>query len=151
MPVDRLVVFTLAANRFAIRLGEVAGVAEPAGVRRIPGQSGPVIGLTRWRGRILTVLDLSRLLGVDARPRRGSLVRLRPPFDRTALWIPAPIEIRTAVVQEESTTVEEPSPVSPGEHDEVAPRLLDTRTLLTAAAAEVRHRGWAQGGMDGPS
>jgi hypothetical protein len=138
MPVDRLLVFTLGASRFALRLGEVAGVMEPAGIRRIPDAAGPVLGLCEWRGRILTVLDLPRLLGAEPSAGLGSLIRLRPPFQRTAFWIPVSVAIGTGILEEEEEEEEEAESRPPERGPQ--PRLLETPALLAAAAAEVRDR-----------
>ena len=47
-----------------------------------------MIGLTEWRGEILTVLDLAPLLGIEATDEPRQLARLAYPLERTALAIP---------------------------------------------------------------
>jgi hypothetical protein len=43
---------------------------------------------------VLTVVDASRLLGADP-IREGVLVLLERPLDRTALYVPSPVRVRT--------------------------------------------------------
>jgi purine-binding chemotaxis protein CheW len=55
--------FTVGRERFALESRFVFAVIQLADLVPLPGATVPVIGLTRWRGDVLTVLDLRRVLG----------------------------------------------------------------------------------------
>ena len=85
--------FELAGRGYALDLTHVAGVAECGPVRPVPGAPSAVVGLVEWRGRILTLVDLPRLL---QRPRAvgpPSVIRLAPPFEQIALLLRAPLQV----------------------------------------------------------
>jgi chemotaxis signal transduction protein len=103
--------FELGGVDYALPLCAVSGVAECGALRAIPGAPPPVLGVTEWRGHLLTVLDLPRLLGHTRPPGRALLVRLAPPLAALAFHLPATVRIAAAAV-------------------EPAPTLLDAPTLL---------------------
>ena len=74
-PADSVVV-RLGAGRFAVALAEVAEVGKVPAVTRIPGAPGWVAGVVNWRGRILAVLDLGRLLGAEEGTEGATTARL---------------------------------------------------------------------------
>ncbi|MDQ6831633.1 MAG: chemotaxis protein CheW [Gemmatimonadota bacterium] len=60
-----LITFTLAGERFAAETRSVLEVFRLADLTTLPGAQAPVLGLTAWRGRLLTVLDLRAALGIS--------------------------------------------------------------------------------------
>ena len=54
--------FSLARERFAIPSRYVFAVFALAEMVPLPGATTPVVGLTRWRGDVLTLLDLRRFV-----------------------------------------------------------------------------------------
>ncbi|MGH7719195.1 MAG: chemotaxis protein CheW [Gemmatimonadaceae bacterium] len=63
------IAFTLAGQRYAIESRFVVEVFHLSELARLPGGergggSGPAVGLTGWRGRLLTILDLRQVLGL---------------------------------------------------------------------------------------
>jgi hypothetical protein len=80
---------TLVRRRHWLGLSHVAGVAPPCDLWRVPGAPDAVLGLAEWRGSVLTVLDLPRLVGEGVACPRPWLVRLAPPLDHVALACPA--------------------------------------------------------------
>jgi hypothetical protein len=90
---ERRLVFDLGAGRYGLRLETISGVAELSSWRPVPGAPPGVLGLTEWRGRPLTVLDLPSLL--EERHGKGapSLIRLAAPFDHLALYVPAGLRV----------------------------------------------------------
>lgn len=58
-----VVVFRLGAARYALPMAAVAEVGRWIAPTRVPGAPEWVTGLANWRGRVLPVLDLRRLLG----------------------------------------------------------------------------------------
>jgi chemotaxis signal transduction protein len=58
-----MLVFSLGRERFAVPSSYVFAVFPLSELVPLPGATPPVVGLTRWRGDVLTVLDLRRLVG----------------------------------------------------------------------------------------
>lgn len=56
---SEVIVFHVGEETYAVPLENVVEVARGAGITPLPGAERPVIGVTGWRGRILTVLDVS--------------------------------------------------------------------------------------------
>lgn len=54
--------FSLAREQFALPSRYVFAVFPLAELVPLPGATPPVVGLTRWRGDVLTILDLRRLI-----------------------------------------------------------------------------------------
>jgi len=71
-------VLRLGGNRYALAAGSVREVFRLAGLTPLPGAEPPVAGLTLWRGRLLTLLDARRALGlsIDALNDLGRVVVL---------------------------------------------------------------------------
>jgi purine-binding chemotaxis protein CheW len=59
-----LVVFALADEVYALESHYVVEVLRLSSLAFLPGATPPVLGLTTWRGGLLTVLDLRPLLGL---------------------------------------------------------------------------------------
>ncbi|MGA2383536.1 MAG: chemotaxis protein CheW [Gemmatimonadales bacterium] len=57
--------FVLADERYAIESRFVVAVFPLADLALLPGAKAPVLGVTAWRGGLLTVLDLRPLLGLS--------------------------------------------------------------------------------------
>lgn len=60
------IVVRLGSSTYAFELASVAEVGRVPSVTRVPGLPAWLAGVANWRGRILPVLDLRPLLGVDA-------------------------------------------------------------------------------------
>lgn len=75
----------LPGGRYSLRFAEVAGIAPPRELRTVAAAPDAVLGLADWRGSILTVLDLARLLEEGRVGDRPWLIRLAPPLDHVAL------------------------------------------------------------------
>ena len=72
---------------------DVGGLANCGPLRRVPGTPAAVLGLTEWRGTLLTVLDLPRMLGAPASAAEPCLVRLAPPLRGVAFYLPAVVRV----------------------------------------------------------
>jgi purine-binding chemotaxis protein CheW len=59
------VTFTLSRERYAIPARYVFAVFRLGSLVRLPGATRPVAGLMRWRGDILTLLDVRGLVGAS--------------------------------------------------------------------------------------
>ena len=126
MSVNRFLTFECSGQRYGLSLSEITAVDHLGTLRRIPGTSPEVLGLASRRGRILTVLDVSLLL--DAGPcGKGVILMLDPPAERTALYVPSPVRIRSV-----SKRLDD----SPGT-DETGARvsILEVRALVDAGRA----------------
>jgi purine-binding chemotaxis protein CheW len=62
-----VVSFSVARERFAIESRFVFAVFHLNDLVPLPGARAPVVGVTRWRGDVLTVLDLRRVVGGSGR------------------------------------------------------------------------------------
>lgn len=60
---EELLTFRLARETYAVETRYVYAVFRLADITPLPGAEPPLYGLTPWRGDVLTVLDLRRLLG----------------------------------------------------------------------------------------
>jgi chemotaxis signal transduction protein len=55
--------FSLGRERYAVEAGYVFAVFRLESLTPLPGARPPVAGVTRWRGDVLTVLDIRSLVG----------------------------------------------------------------------------------------
>ncbi|MEP6494833.1 MAG: chemotaxis protein CheW [bacterium] len=55
--------FTVGRERYAVGSRFVFAAVQLVDLVRLPGATAPVLGVTRWRGDILTVLDVRRAVG----------------------------------------------------------------------------------------
>ena len=71
--------FDLAAQRFGVDVGAVREIVRDQAMTRVPLAPAAVSGLVNLRGRIVSVIDLRRCLGLEAAGagRAASLVVLR--------------------------------------------------------------------------
>lgn len=58
-----MLAFSVGRERYAVESRYVFAVARLTDLVPLPGARIPVVGLTRWRGDVLTVLDLRRVVG----------------------------------------------------------------------------------------
>ncbi len=125
---DLLLVVRLGDARYALPLSAVSEVSECGPLRPVPRAPEGVLGLTERHGRVVTVLDLARLVGRPAAPGATCLVRLASPLDHLALAVPSsPRHVTLA----DGSTPEE------AEVREPPPVLLDPERLLVAAESGI--------------
>ncbi|HEX4825652.1 MAG TPA: chemotaxis protein CheW [Candidatus Polarisedimenticolaceae bacterium] len=87
-----LLFFHLDSGPYALRLDAVAEVVRSGTLHPVPLAGPAVRGLAERRGRPLAVIDLPRVLDDRSPEIPGAhLVRLAPPLEGTALWIPAEV------------------------------------------------------------
>ena len=67
-------------------LDRVAGVDDPGEMRIVPGAPPSVVGLTEWRGRVVTVLDLAILTGTAAFSRSQPERSVSDQWSSRGLW-----------------------------------------------------------------
>ena len=90
---DRLLTFRAGSRDYAIPLHHVSGLADCGMVRTVEGTPPEVLGISEWRGRLLTVLDLPGLLGEPESFGPMCLIRLSGTMTCTALRVPAPVTL----------------------------------------------------------
>ena len=93
--------FVLTFERAGLRLGlageRIADVAPDCPVQPVPGAPAGVAGVVLERGRLLTVIDVDRQLGIVTSGDEDTyLVRLRPPLAHVALRVAADIHLEPA-------------------------------------------------------
>lgn len=71
---ETAIVLRVGDARYALSMTAVAEVARVPPVTRVPGAPDWVAGVANWRGRILAVVDLRRVLGAPAGAAAGRLV-----------------------------------------------------------------------------
>jgi purine-binding chemotaxis protein CheW len=89
MPAERLLRFPLGRETFALRLPDACYLAEVDLPAPVPLAPPEIAGLAEVRGRVVTLVDLAQLAGVEASPvpRRRALI-LAPPRSHLALLLP---------------------------------------------------------------
>ena len=139
-PEEQHLVFALGSGLHALNLKAISGVADAGVVRNVPRAPVAVLGLAEWRGRLITVIDLPHLLGESCDPGCASLVRLAPPLDHLAFFVPARVEVRSL-----DTT---PSPES-GKGEGKTPRILEPGDLLARIESDLVPRESSTARLDG--
>jgi purine-binding chemotaxis protein CheW len=122
MPAERLLRFPLGSELFALRLEDAQHLAEIDPPTPVPLAPAPIAGLADVRGRIVTVIELARLVGLPPpeRSRRLALL-LAPPRGHLALFLGDSVDV--LVTDLARARLEEPA----GEDAESRP----LRSLLT--------------------
>lgn len=93
---QRVLLLELKRERYALSLDAVAGLGEPGPIRKVHGAPRAVLGLVEWRGRLLTVVDLPRLVDDEGCPGAPCIVRLGTPLDNLALYVPGSVKLAPA-------------------------------------------------------
>ncbi|HKY33010.1 MAG TPA: chemotaxis protein CheW [Candidatus Polarisedimenticolia bacterium] len=92
--------FHLGKETFGLPLEQVREIAVVDRVAPVPLAPEAILGVMNLRGRVITLLDVGRLVGRPLAPPRGPLDRLAlvlaAPHEHLALYVHAPVEIGTA-------------------------------------------------------
>jgi chemotaxis signal transduction protein len=95
---EPILTFEARAEWYGVPAREVLEVAQLRGVRPVPRAPGGVAGLAEIHGRIVTLIDLDRMLSGTA-PEPGASgfgVVLAPPLDHLGLLIRSAIDVAPA-------------------------------------------------------
>lgn len=92
----RTLTFRAGGRPFAIDARAVLAVQPGTGLAPAPGAPEGVLGIAAFRGEVVTVLALPGVEGPAPAGEDGSIVRLAPPREHLALWIPAPVALADA-------------------------------------------------------
>jgi len=95
---ERLLLFRIGGKYHGLMLASIAALSPPGRIRRVRPSTPGVLGITEWRGRLLTVLDLSLLLEADETSPPLSLIHLATPFERTTLYLAGPVRLEACDV-----------------------------------------------------
>ena len=140
---ERLLLFDIASRRYAVREGVVAGLVECGPVRPVPGAPAAVIGLTDWRGHVMTLIDLHRILGGAPEQGRPCIMRLAAPLERTAFRIHTSlrlVEMRVAPVEAAGAERAAPGVECRFEHEGRLVCLLDPQAIVRRLSTETGER-----------
>jgi len=92
---NRILRFRLGDAWFGIRLEYVSGLLGDGPIRKVAGTPAPVLGLGRYRGHLLTVLDLPALLKIRPESNEVCLIRLNGANRNTALRVPSKVRMES--------------------------------------------------------
>ena len=99
---NRLILFNLQGERYALRLGDVAEVMEPPPIYPIPRAPRFLHGIMNLHGNLVSVLDLADFLKGSRRNSQGQLLALDSRIASLALLVESVESVRSEdVVQEE--------------------------------------------------
>lgn len=134
---ERILVFRLEDGLHGLRVNDISGIASCEVLRELPGAPAGVRGLAEWRGSVLTVLDLPCDWGRVEQDEPACLIRLAPPLEQTALYVPATVQLtenRFEVHAEETETGTRSGWLCNGEPI----TLLDPTEIVCRLEAEMR-------------
>jgi purine-binding chemotaxis protein CheW len=104
---NRLIIFTLQGEYYALRLGDVAEVMEPPILYPIPRAPHYFTGIMNFHGNLVSVIDLADLLKGNPRDPQGQLLVLDTRIANLALWVESVESVRPAeVIHEEQGSSE---------------------------------------------
>jgi chemotaxis signal transduction protein len=92
---ESIITFTSLSGWYGLRAAEILEVAELGRVRPVPRAPGIIAGLAEVHGRVVTLIDLDRLLAADARPESPARfgVVLAPPRDHLGVLVRSEIDV----------------------------------------------------------
>jgi purine-binding chemotaxis protein CheW len=124
---ERLLLFTLAGQGYALNLQEVAEVMEPQVSFPVPRVPGHFVGLINFHGALTALVDLGLYLGLGSRSAgQGKVLVLDTRLASLALWVDGV----SAVVL--GTTVSSREPGGDGFSAEILKTEFGTVRLLQA-------------------
>lgn len=91
----RVLTFHLGPDRYAVGAGYSRRIVQPRPLTRVPGAPAFLPGLINLHGRLAPVIDLARLLGLDApsEPAQGGMIVIEADEILAALWVGRPGEV----------------------------------------------------------
>jgi hypothetical protein len=92
----RTLTFRAGGKPWAIDAREVLAVQPGTGLAVAPGAPDGVVGIAAFRGDVVTVVAIPGLDRADESPEAGSIVRLAPPREHLAFWVPGPVALADA-------------------------------------------------------
>ncbi len=136
---DACVNFHLGRDWFSIPLEQVREISPAGRIAPVPLAPPVVRGITNWRGRVITLIDVSRVFDRPLPPARAAVDRLAlilaDPFEHLGLYVHAPVEIGEAVSGEVQARVIQAAAGSGAEQEE--PGFLTPAGSLVTVAGRV--------------
>lgn len=132
---ERYVVISVGESEWAILLADVAEIGQPGAVTPLPTRVPWLGGVINWRGEVITVLEMSVLLGVNDRPGQDRhLVVVRDAGTPLGLLVDRVIGLRRLPIAVPSEPVITFPACCQGltYHDDVPVPVLDPTQLLTS-------------------
>lgn len=108
--------FGLAGELYAIAAENVSGVFPLRTLTAVPGAREPVLGITEWRGDLLTILDLRRLLALPVPGLNDLSMVIALGGERPAFGVLADTLIGIASIRTDDLYRRESSPVETSSH-----------------------------------
>lgn len=84
---ERLLLFTLGEDRYALDLRDVAEVLPPPAIFPVPWASQCLKGAMNFHGSLVAVLDLAAFMNIGALAPDGNVLVLDRGFANLALWV----------------------------------------------------------------
>jgi purine-binding chemotaxis protein CheW len=84
---QRLLVFNVCGNRYALDLQDVAEVLAPSMTFPVPWAPGFLKGAMNFHGNLVTLLDLAEFMNIGAMDREGNFLVLDKRIANLALWV----------------------------------------------------------------
>lgn len=81
---EDLILFSIANERYAVRVREVKAILRTPRLACIPSRSSALRGIIAWRGELLPIFDLAELLGHPAQRELGAWSLLAGDTERAA-------------------------------------------------------------------
>ncbi|HEU4403221.1 MAG TPA: chemotaxis protein CheW [Candidatus Polarisedimenticolia bacterium] len=102
--VEPIITFTSRSGWYGLEASAILEVAQLRVVRPVPRAPGIVAGLAEVHGRIVTLIDLDRLLAAGPAPVGIGIfgVVLAPPLDHLGVLVRSEVDVATAPAQEGS-------------------------------------------------
>jgi purine-binding chemotaxis protein CheW len=104
---DRLILFYLHADGYALRLEDVAEVLEPPPLYPIPRAPRYFPGIMNFHGSLIPVIDLAGFLSKGSLSPQGQLLVLDNRIANLALWVDSVESVRSADVVLDEREVDE--------------------------------------------
>ncbi len=100
----RLLIFTVAGERFAIPLQQVAEVLEPVTLSPIPKAPLMLMGIMNFHGSLVPLLDMSAFLHRGSSSQDGKIIVLDRHDAKLGLWVEPVVTVipGEAVLEEEN-------------------------------------------------
>ncbi len=84
---QRLLIFNVQGNRYALDIQEVAEVLDPPATFPVPWAPGCFKGAMNYHGSLVSVLDLAAFMNSGTAPPFGSILVLDKRIANLALWV----------------------------------------------------------------
>lgn len=100
---DPIITFEARSEWFGLAARDVQEVARLRGVRPVPCAPSVIAGLAEVHGRIVTLIDLDRLMSPGAEPAAGGArygVVLAPPCDHLGILVRSDVNVAAAATED---------------------------------------------------